>query len=539
MAHKIPYNFLRNNWWITTLISLSAAGTVLGVWGFSQQTPHLSNTLYETFRLFFLNFSFKEWEMTWQLQWARWLIFAALMWLTFRLFFEITATQFLKNVSIALFYRNHTIICGVNRIAISLIEKYQHERIIILTHESNRYAQLLKTKGIKTVIGDFTDQNLWKRAKLTKASKLYAVIDNDKMNVEITQSVFSFLEKTNRKEALKCFVIIKDRELKTVLEASSLFRRKTKHFDSTLIHINEMGMEYAIATHIDKMVPISIKTSPRILLIGLTEKTEMALLHLAHCLTMQREPFTFTIVEKSLKKIRSFQKRYHFLHDFAAITIVPEIEHEKEFDSVLVCTDNQIEAMKQADSIRYLFGEKCKDKNIVVFCNEADTFNDVLKEEWEAKKIFPVNLFKQITDYVFALDKNIEERAKETHHFWSALYGQHVDWDEMSAHFKQSNRNQILDNCLRIYIARGQKFEDFYHCLISFSDNEKETLAMMENRRWRIEKLDNGWVYGPRNNVFKRHDCLVPWEQLSPEQHAKDYDAINLMIRLLHNQGKG
>jgi len=59
---------------------------------------------------------------------------------------------------------------------------------------------------------------------------------------------------------------------------------------------------------------------------------------------------------------------------------------------------------------------------------------------------------------------------------------------------------------------------------------------MMEHRRWMLEKSENGWVPGERNDEFKRHDCFLPWEELSEEQQAKDYDAINLMIKLLNKQ---
>jgi hypothetical protein len=531
------YNFLRKNWWITVLLTLSVTGGALSIWGLglAKEKVHFLNSLYETFQMFLLHHVFPE-EMPWQLQVGRWVIFAAFLWATFRLFFEIIAPQVHKNLKI-LVHQNHIIICGLNKMTINLVEKYSDKQIVVLAEETNKYAETLKAKNVILLIGDFTDESIWWKAKLKKASRLFAVIDNDKMNVKIARSVFSYLEnKTREKEALKCFVLIKDRELKTILEESDLFKYKTATFDGIPFNISEIGMKYGIATNIDKILPEEIKTPPEILLIGLTEKTEVALLNLVHCLTMQRESFRFTIVEKNTRRIRYFQRKYSYLQDFAEIKTVSEIEIEKQFDSVLVCNDNPIEAIKQAVEIRYRFGENRKDKNILVFCYEPDTLNEVLKSELEKKKIFIVNLFGEIAEYIFELDKNIEEKAKETHHFWNTLYKQNKEWDEMPGHFRQSNRNQILDNYLRIYIARSEKFGDFKNRLISFSDDEKETLARMEQRRWMLEKLRNGWVLGERNNELKRHDCLIPWEELSEVQQAKDYDAINLMIKLLDNQ---
>jgi len=535
---KAPsFSFLRKNWWIIVWSIFAITGSILSIWGLMKERSNFPNSLYETFQMFILHHSFPD-EMSWQLQAGRWVIFAAFLWATFRLFFEIIAPQALKNLRI-LVYQNHTVICGLNKLTISLTEKYKGKQMIVIAEETNKYAESLKSQGVKLLIGNFTDDDFWKKAKLEKASKLYAIIDNDKMNVKIARAAFSYLKNEKReKTALKCFVLIKDRELKTILEESDLFKYKTETFDGIPFNITEMGMNYGIATNIDKILPKVIKTPPEILLIGLSEKTEAALINLAHCLTMQRESFRFTIVERNTRRIRYFQRKYSYLHDFAEIKTVNEIETGKQFDSVLICSDNPVEAIKQAVETRYLLGENRKDNNILVVCNEADTLNEVLKNEWEKKNIFIINLFEQIADYVFELDKNIEDRAKETHYFWNTLYKQNKEWDEMPGHFRQSNRNQILDNYLRIYIARGEKFEDFKNRLISFSDNEKETLAMMEHRRWMLEKFANGWLLGERNNDLKRHDCLIQWEKLSEEQQAKDYDAINLMIKILDNQSK-
>ena len=536
MARKKSCTFLRRNWWVITLLILSAAGIILGLRGFNELKYNFSTGLYKTFQLFLLKIPTEELENSCWLQWAKWVVFAVFLWTTFRLFFEIIAPQYLRNLKICIF-KNHIIICGLNKITIRLVEKFKGKQIVVLAEATNKYAETLKTKGVKLLIGDFADEYLWWKAKLERASKLYAVIDNDKTNMKIAQSAFSRLETEKRKiDALKCFVLIKDRGLKTILEESHLFQRKTETFDGTLFNINEPGMKYGIAKNIDKILPKEINAPPKILLIGLTEKTEMALLNLAHCFTMQRETFRFTIVEKNKRKIRLFQKKYTYLQGFAKIKIVNEIESEKTFDSVWVCTGSPAEALKKAAEIRYLFGENGKDMNILVFCNEADAFDEVLKDELAKKKIFPIHLFEQIAKYVFELDKHIEEKAKEAHRFWNTIYHQNKEWDNMTGHFKQSNRNQILDNYLRIYIARGKTFEDFKTGLISFSDPERETLARMEHRRWMLEKLDNGWVFGERNNELKRHNCLVPWEELTKEQQAKDYDIIDLMMKLLNNQ---
>lgn len=43
------------------------------------------------------------------------------------------------------------------------------------------------------------------------------------------------------------------------------------------------------------------------------------------------------------------------------------------------------------------------------------------------------------------------------------------------------------------------------------------------HENWMREKLEQGWVYGPvKLPEAKQHPCLVPFDQLPPEQQAKD-----------------
>lgn len=41
---------------------------------------------------------------------------------------------------------------------------------------------------------------------------------------------------------------------------------------------------------------------------------------------------------------------------------------------------------------------------------------------------------------------------------------------------------------------------------------------------WCDQKRREGWTYGPRkDSVARTHPCLVPYDQLPPEQRAKDH----------------
>lgn len=55
----------------------------------------------------------------------------------------------------------------------------------------------------------------------------------------------------------------------------------------------------------------------------------------------------------------------------------------------------------------------------------------------------------------------------------------------------------------------------------------------MLHENWVAKKLADGWTHGPvKNDVNKTHPCLVPYDQLSPEQKVKD-KVFQILVALL------
>lgn len=64
-----------------------------------------------------------------------------------------------------------------------------------------------------------------------------------------------------------------------------------------------------------------------------------------------------------------------------------------------------------------------------------------------------------------------------------------------------------------------------------------EELAQNYHDRWALERISQGWTYGERrNDTFKTHPCLVPYELLPEEE--KEYvrnasvNTLKLIIKL-------
>ena len=54
-------------------------------------------------------------------------------------------------------------------------------------------------------------------------------------------------------------------------------------------------------------------------------------------------------------------------------------------------------------------------------------------------------------------------------------------------------------------------------------DGLVELLAKNVHEVWALERMSQQWSYGPkRDDVFRHHPCLVPYEELPSEE--RDYD---------------
>lgn len=59
---------------------------------------------------------------------------------------------------------------------------------------------------------------------------------------------------------------------------------------------------------------------------------------------------------------------------------------------------------------------------------------------------------------------------------------------------------------------------------VEFCIANPDAPASSNHDSWLEEKRKNGWKYGPVKDADKKeHPCFVPYDELPPEQKAKDY----------------
>jgi len=133
--------------------------------------------------------------------------------------------------------------------------------------------------------------------------------------------------------------------------------------------------------------------------------------------------------------------------------------------------------------------------------------------------------------YQQSLQNNIQKKEK---------YRNILKWEELDENTKDSNRRKaqnIIDNLHNIgydYIPKLKGKSNF----VNFTKEEFEILAEMEHDRWTLEKLSNGWIYGPKKDVKqKTTPFIVPWTELDDLKKSRDRDRVSKIPAYLEKFG--
>ena len=109
-------------------------------------------------------------------------------------------------------------------------------------------------------------------------------------------------------------------------------------------------------------------------------------------------------------------------------------------------------------------------------------------------------------------------------------------WDALGSFLRRSNlasadhlfmKERIL---LKEDAGASQDFAKAAEIYASLSDEEKDKCRRIEHERWCRFHYLNNWAFGPiRDNAARIHPLLKPFDELSPEDQAKDDYAWELL----------
>ncbi|WP_462329922.1 RyR domain-containing protein [Thiohalocapsa halophila] len=113
-------------------------------------------------------------------------------------------------------------------------------------------------------------------------------------------------------------------------------------------------------------------------------------------------------------------------------------------------------------------------------------------------------------------------------------------WPQLATSYKDANRHQADHLWAKLAVTDCRAVPEELVESFAFAPPEVERLAIIEHRRWAVERWLDGWTYGPeRDNARKRHPQLIPYSELSDAMQDLDRFAVRLVPALLARSGLG
>jgi len=141
--------------------------------------------------------------------------------------------------------------------------------------------------------------------------------------------------------------------------------------------------------------------------------------------------------------------------------------------------------------------------------------------------------------------ETIARAVHETYRSVQMSRGQNKDpslkeWDDLLDYLKESNRQQAdhITKKLRQIGCAIRKAKGPGIGLISFTNDEIETMAEMEHARWNVERLLDGWKWGEKKDVTKKiNPYIVAWSELHDDVKEWDRETVRKIPEFLAKVG--
>jgi hypothetical protein len=473
-----------------------------------------------------------------------------------------------------LFIRDHIVICGLSRkglmLASNLLEGAR-TAVIIELDEDNDSIEQLRLRGAVVLAGDATDPEVLHRAGVHKARYLIAVTDDDGTNAEIAMQAQDLVKPLER-DPLTCIIHMVDPQLCELLREKEISGQTFTSIRLELFNAFERGARLLLEQYSPfNLVAESPDSPPRILILGAGRLGESLIRQASYAwyskYSGSNKPLPITLIDlQAERKWEALRVRHPHLTEACQVRpltmdVTSPRFYEADFlsdsegkdvDIVYICFDNDSLGVNVGLTLLRL--TKGRDIPIVVRMMEEHGLASLLGEAAEEGSTFHrLHAFglldKTCTpELLFGGMHELLARAVHQEYVSNQLdqgftkedLPTLVPWEQLPEETKEANR-QFADHIGVKLSAIGHGIEplrDWDAIDYAFDEEDIETMACMEHRRWYEEMRKQGWSYGlERDRNRKTNPDIVPWSELPEAEKEKNRSFIRDLPRLLTKAG--
>lgn len=471
------------------------------------------------------------------------------------------------------FKRGHIVICGLGTIGMLLTRKFLSagEKVAVIEiDEENDYIDECRNNGAAVLVGNAAAPYILLQAGIERASHLFSMCGQDNTNAEIAIQTRQLLA-GRRKKPMTCVVHIKDPKLCRSIKEREFGAEKNAAFRLEFLNLYDRAAKILVKSYSpfpDKgSVPVLL---PHILIIGAGNMGESLVVELVKN-WHDRPDRGDRKIKISLIDRAAREKQALFYIRYPGLPVVCDIvpldmeigspafeagqylfddNRQCGLTAVYICLDEDSLVISTALALNHVLRDN--DLPIVICLNSRTGLAELIHDDAHGlKRLHTFALLDAVLDPEFLLlgtheilaraihDEYLrEQRAKgDTPEKNPSL----VPWDELPETLKDSSRRQA--DYLAVKLSKIGcsiiPMSDWNALTIQFSDEEIEIMAQMEHDDWLEERLQDGWVYTPKqkDNRRKKHPSIISWEDLPESEKEKDREPVREMPHILEKAG--
>ena len=463
------------------------------------------------------------------------------------------------------FVRDHVVICGIDIKGSLLAEGFMAREaslVLIDIRADNPALERFRGDQVFCLIGNATDPDLLRRARVERATHLIAVCGDDGVNAAIAVAA----EEANghrRRGTLTCSIHIFDGRLSELVQ-DHVFLANRSGFHLEIFNIYQRGARLMWQTY---PPPVTTGRAPRVLLIGLGQMGESLIVQATYW-WRDRQPRLENLLEVTVvdvdteTRLAALLVRHQPLTQVCQLTSIemdpksPGFETDifltrlQLFDIAYVCLEDTAASIQCGLQLEQRLGAM----PIIVRTETDSGLARLLSERRDpANKLANLHAFAVLPNTctpALIQGGSLEILARAIHEEYVQTQlerGETADgnpnmvaWDWLPSEAQESNRQQAAHISVKLHAVgyRLQALQRWEAATYTFSEEEVEQMARMEHNRYLEERRIQGWQFGlVRDAKEKRNPALTSWEGLPERFREINRDFVRGMPSFLAKVG--